>query len=76
METDSGFPMESYLGMAIFAQPADTRPSPTLMGRILPDPIRNRVRYGFLKKKKKNPNQVQVGSEFYKKKKIWNPTQI
>ena len=68
METDSGFPMESYLGMAIFAQPADTRPSPTLMGRILPDPIRNRVRYGFLKKKKKTQTRSRSGPSFIKKK--------
>ena len=39
------------LGMAIFARPVDTRPGPTLMGRILPDPFRNRVGYGFKKKK-------------------------
>ena len=41
------------LGMAIFTRSADTRPGPTLMGRILPGPFRNRVGYGF--KKKKNP---------------------
>ena len=41
--------------MAIFAQPADTRPGPTLMGRILPGPFRNRVGFGFKKKKKKKP---------------------
>ena len=43
--------------MAIFARPADTRPGPTLMGRILPGPFRNRVGYGF---KKKNPKRVRV----------------
>ena len=43
------------VGMAIFDQPAGTRPGPTLMGRVLLGPIRNRVGYGFLKlKKKKN----------------------
>ena len=41
--------------MAIFARPADTRPGPTLMGRILPGPFRKRVGYGFFKKKKKKP---------------------
>ena len=48
----------------------DTRPGPTLMGRILPDPIKNRVEYGF---KKKNPKRVQVGSGFYQKTRnpIW-----
>ena len=35
------------LGMAIFARLAGTRPGPTLMGRVLPGSIRNRVRYGF-----------------------------
>ena len=35
------------LGMAIYIQPEDTRPGPTLMGRILPDPINYRVGYGF-----------------------------
>ena len=38
--------------MAIYIWPADTRPGPTLMGRILPDPLRNRVKYRFIKKKK------------------------
>ena len=50
--------------MAIFARPADTRPGPTLMGRILPGPFRNRVGYGF---NKKNPKRVRVGSGFYLK---------
>ena len=49
--------------MAIFAQPADIRPSPTLMGRVLPGPIKNRVGFGFLKKK------PEAGLGFYK-----NPT--
>ena len=39
------------LGMTIFARPTGTRPNSTLMGRILSGPIRNRVGYGFLKKK-------------------------
>ena len=34
-------------------------PGPTLMGQVLPGPIRNRVGYG-LKKKKKNPKRVWV----------------
>ena len=48
--------------MAIYIWPADTRPGPTLMGRILPGPLRNRVGYGFIKKKK-NPIRVQVLSK-------------
>ena len=39
------------------------------MGRILPDPIKNRVGYGFFKK---NPKRVRIGSGFYKKTR--NPT--
>ena len=35
-----------------------TRPGSTLMGLILPGLIRNRVEYGF-KKKKKNPNRIR-----------------
>ena len=50
------------LGMAIFARPVDTRPGLTLMGRVLPDPFRNRVGYGF---KKKNLKRVRVGYGFY-----------
>ena len=50
--------------MAIFAQPAGIWPGPTLMGRVLPGPIRNRVGYGFLKKTSK---RVQVGFRFYQK---------
>ena len=50
--------------MAIFAKPVGTRPSSTLMGRVLPGLIRNRVGYGFLKK---NPKRVRVGSRFYQK---------
>ena len=46
------------LGMAIFAQLVGTRPGSTLMGLILPGLIRNRVEYGF-KKKKKNPNRIR-----------------
>ena len=57
------------VGMAIFARPTGIRPGPTLMGRILPGPIRNRVGYGFLKK---NPKRVRVGFGFYKK--IRDPT--
>ena len=45
------------VGMAIYIRPADTRPGPTLMGRILPGPIKNRVGYGFFKK---NPKRVRV----------------
>ena len=53
-----------FLGMAIFAQPAGTQPGSTLMGRILPDPIKNRVGFGF---KKKNPKWVWVGFRFFPK---------
>ena len=52
--------------MAIFARPADTRPGPTLMGRVLPGPIKNRVGYGF-KKKKKTRNGSGSGPDFIKK---------
>ena len=51
-----------WVGMAIQIRPADTRPGPILMGRILPDPIKNRVGYGFFLK---NPKRVRIGSGFY-----------
>ena len=41
----NGFELQP--GMVIFARSAGTRLGPTLMGRILPGPIRNRVRYEF-----------------------------
>ena len=44
--------MKSFIGMTIFARPTDTQPGPTLMGQILPGPIKNRIEFGFLKKKK------------------------
>ena len=58
-----------YLGMAIFARPASTWPGPTLMGRVLPGSIRNRVGYEFYLFiyfifYKKNPKRVWVGSRF------------
>ena len=37
----------SKLGMAIWAWLAGTRSGPTLMERVLPDPIKNRVGFGF-----------------------------
>ena len=47
--------------MAIIARPVDTRSGPTLMGRILPGPIKNRVEFGFKKKKPEaGSGQVQV----------------
>ena len=53
--------MYSHLGMAIFTRSAGTRSGPILMGRILPDPIRNRVGFGFLKKKPEpGPGRVRV----------------
>ena len=49
------------VGIAIFAWPAGIRPGSTLMGRILPGPIRNRVEYGFFKKKPEaGPGRVRV----------------
>ena len=51
-----------WVGMTIFVRLADIRPGLTLMGRVLPGPIRNRVGYGF--KKKKNP---ETGPGFIKK---------
>ena len=47
------------LGMTIFAQPADAQFGPTLMGQVLPGPIKNRVKFGFLKK-------TRSGLDFYK----------
>ena len=41
-----------------------TQLDPTVMGRILPSPIKNRDGYGF---KTKNPKWVQVWSGFWKK---------
>ena len=46
--------------MVIFGWSVGTQAGPTLMGRILPDLIRNRVGYGFKKK-------TRTGSGFYKK---------
>ena len=43
--------MEWDIGMAIVAQPTDTRLGPTLMDRVLLGLIKNRVGFGFLKKK-------------------------
>ena len=62
------------LGMAIQARPAGTRPGPTLMGRILPCSIKNRVGYGF---KRKNLKRFQVGSGFWKKTRLEpDPTRL
>ena len=49
----------SKLGMAIWARLAGTWSGPTLMGQVLPDPIKNRVGFGF---KKKNPKRGRVFS--------------
>ena len=64
------------LGMAIFARPASTRPGSTLMGRGLPSLIRNRVGYGFLKKKTRSGSRS--GLSFIKKiwDLTWNPARI
>ena len=48
---------DSQLGMAKCTR--DTRPDPTLMGQVLPDPFNIRVKSGF---SLKNPKQVQDGS--------------
>ena len=53
-----------WVGMAIFARLADILLGPTLMGQVLPGPIRNRVGYVFKKKKKKKP---ETGPGFIKK---------
>ena len=50
--------------MAIFARPVDARLNLTLMGWVLPGPIKNRVGYGL---KKKNPKRIRVKFGFYKK---------
>ena len=60
--------------MAIYIWPADTRPGPTLMGRILPGPLRNRVGYGFIKKKKKK--KKPDSSPGFIKNPAWTRTQI
>ena len=44
--------------MAIVARPVGTRFGPTLIGRVLPDPIKNKVGFGFFFLK--NPGQVRV----------------
>ena len=68
------------VGMAIFTRSAGIRSGPTLMGRILPNPIRNRVGFGFLKKTRtrsrsgtgfcKPPTRTRPVSNIIKKKKI------
>ena len=61
---------------AIFARPAGTRPGPTLMGRILPSPIRNRVGYGFKKKPEADPGRVWVLSKKSETRPGYNPIKI
>ena len=51
------------LGMAISAQPAGTLPGLILMGQVLPNPIRNRIGFGFLKKTR---TKSKSGPGFYK----------
>ena len=58
--------------MAIFAQPANTQTNLTLMGQVLPDPIKNKVGFRFkikikiiiiinkIKKPEAGPGRVQV----------------
>ena len=43
----------SPIGMAIYARPTGIQSGPTLMGRVLPVQIKNRVGFGFFFKKKK-----------------------
>ena len=51
----------TQLGMKIFAQPTRTQPGSTLIGRVLPGPIRNRIEYGFLKNNPKlDPDITQL----------------
>ena len=58
----NGFELQP--GMGIFAQSAGTRLGPTLMGRILPGPIRKRVGYEFfLKKPEQGSGRVWVLSK-------------
>ena len=47
--------------MTISTQPMGTRLGPTLMGRILPDPIKKKVEYGFLIKSNSGPGRVGSG---------------
>ena len=55
--------------MAIYARPTDTQSGLILMGRVLPSLIKNRVGFGFFKKKKpemglgfgKNPVEPEPG---------------
>ena len=47
--------------MTIYAWPTGTRPGSTLIGRVLPSPIKNRVGFGFKKKKK-----LETGPRFGK----------
>ena len=46
--------------MAISAQPADTQPSPTLMDRVLPCPIKNRVGFGLKRKTNKTLSLISL----------------
>ena len=53
------------LGMTISTRLAGTRPGSTLMGWVLPGPIRNRVGFGSLKKKTRS--ESGLGPGFIKK---------
>ena len=61
------------IGMATQAQLAGT--DPTLMGRVLLGPIKNRVKYGFFFKKKKKP-EAGLGWVWILSKLGPNPTQL
>ena len=39
------------VGMTIYTRPVGTQPGSTLVGRVLPGLMKNRVRFGFKKKK-------------------------
>ena len=57
--------------MEIFAWPTGTQPDLTLMGQVLPDPIRNRVGSRFYKKiQNLTRNLAQIKPDFLEIKKI------
>ena len=62
--------------MAIFARPVDAQLNPTLMGRVLPGPIKNRIGFGLKKKPRSGSGS---GSSFYKKPKtrpVYDPVTL
>ena len=60
--------------MAIFARLAGTRPDPTLMGRVLPGPIKNRVGFGLNPPPPEaSPGRVRVLSKNLRPGPVKNP---